>query len=520
MTSHHGILVALALLVLLPGLGSRDHWTSAEARPSMIARDVLDTGRLFPPHLAGEPYLNKPPLYHGLVAAAFFVAGESTAAARIPAVLAAVAAVLLTFGLARDLGGERAGLWSALFLLGCGGFTALARSSELETMLTAATLLTLSGLERVRRDRDAGRPTSRGFIWAACGVAVATWTKGPMLALLFPALFLLGRVLLARHFRPLMQPGLLWLPAAALAAVALFYLPVLASGTGWDELRERVALGNVLHARGPLYYAGKLPLLLLPALLVLPAMVRSLRAKTDGLAPWIAYAALGVLAFSAFPSKQSHYLLPLVPAVAIWGGLAVAEALDRGRGRRFVLVLGGAIAVGVPVAALVAAVRFDAMELGFGDGVWIGTIAALAGAAAVIARRRESWARRGRAAAMAVAVALIGSIAAADAFAGAALNPERSERAAMERFAARAQGAPIVTTDGSVSSLWYLDRRDARIVTVAEAAAFLRREPDGFVIVEHDRGDVVPPELAGAAIAERWTSPSGKRGHLLLGPGI
>jgi hypothetical protein len=39
--------------------------------------------------------------------------------------------------------------------------------------------------------------------------------------------------------------------------------------------------------------------------------------------------AIGVIVFSLSPSKQSHYLLPLYPLVAIWGSAALADRCSK-----------------------------------------------------------------------------------------------------------------------------------------------------------------------------------------------
>jgi hypothetical protein len=89
---------------------------------------------------------------------------------------------------------------------------------------------------------------------------------------------------------------------------------------GVRELMNRLAFENVQHARGFHYYSWQLPLGLLPAGLALPWMLRELR-KPDPIPRTCALGvAIGVLVFSLSPSKQSHYMLPLYPLVAVWAG--------------------------------------------------------------------------------------------------------------------------------------------------------------------------------------------------------
>ena len=55
-------LAAAAALLFLPGLGGRDLWNPDEARYAVVAREMLERGDLFVPHLNGEVYTQKPPL--------------------------------------------------------------------------------------------------------------------------------------------------------------------------------------------------------------------------------------------------------------------------------------------------------------------------------------------------------------------------------------------------------------------------------------------------------------------------
>jgi len=57
------ILLLLSAIVFLPGLGSRDLWTPDEPRYAEAAREMTVTGQYLVPHLNGELYSQKPPLF-------------------------------------------------------------------------------------------------------------------------------------------------------------------------------------------------------------------------------------------------------------------------------------------------------------------------------------------------------------------------------------------------------------------------------------------------------------------------
>ena len=58
------VFIVFALAYVLPGLIGHDPWKADEAYTFGNIFDLLNTGDWVVPHLAGEPFLEKPPLYH------------------------------------------------------------------------------------------------------------------------------------------------------------------------------------------------------------------------------------------------------------------------------------------------------------------------------------------------------------------------------------------------------------------------------------------------------------------------
>ncbi|MGC8735804.1 MAG: ArnT family glycosyltransferase [Dissulfurimicrobium sp.] len=106
------ISVAMAVNVAYPYL-----WGPDEPREAESAREALETGNFVIPHLCGLPFLEKPPLYYDMIAAAYKLTGRITPpVAR--AVSAGLGALMLAsvffFGL--KWGGMRRGVLAALIL--------------------------------------------------------------------------------------------------------------------------------------------------------------------------------------------------------------------------------------------------------------------------------------------------------------------------------------------------------------------------------------------------------------------
>jgi 4-amino-4-deoxy-L-arabinose transferase-like glycosyltransferase len=273
--------------------------------------------------LGGEPYLNKPPLYHGAVAFDFFVLGETPFAARLPSAVCALLLILLTASFATKLAGDTAGwIAGALLLLSIRFFTE-SRSSEMETMLTFGVTLSIWGF--LVTDSSRMRLFAMGI-----GTGVATLTKGPVLALLFPSLFVLVQILQCKSLNPIKRRALLMLPIAALLATAGYYGPMLLDAEMKPLLLERAAMANVEHVRGPFYYAPQIVVGMLPALLlVVPFVGNFTTAWRTSASIHLIFGVVGVLLLSLSKSKQSHYLLPFYPHFAVFFGVMIASARER-----------------------------------------------------------------------------------------------------------------------------------------------------------------------------------------------
>ncbi|MBU4427725.1 MAG: glycosyl transferase, partial [Verrucomicrobia bacterium] len=87
--SSRGVIV-LCLLISLAGIGNHDLWTPDEPREAALSLNMSRTGDWLIPRLAGEPFVEKPPLFY--IVASFFlsIAGQgmgNTAALRLTSAL-------------------------------------------------------------------------------------------------------------------------------------------------------------------------------------------------------------------------------------------------------------------------------------------------------------------------------------------------------------------------------------------------------------------------------------------------
>jgi 4-amino-4-deoxy-L-arabinose transferase-like glycosyltransferase len=351
------VLLALVLALLAFRLGAIPLLGPDEPRYTRVAIEMHRAGEWVTPTLAGEPWLEKPPLYYWLAGAAFSVLGESEAAARVPSVLAALLLVGATALFGARIYGSSAGLHAG-FVAGLSLLPfAYARAASMD-MLLAATVTVAVGLCALRLLGIAGRGAVVG---GAAAAGLATLAKGP-LGLLLPALVALGYVALTREWRRLRELAS-WKAALAFALVcAPWYLAILAD-QGRHFLDVFILNHNVqrftstVHNHpGPFWYyvpvllAGLFPWsgLAIPAL----ARIHPRASRPDLLV--LLWLALPLAFFSLAGSKLPGYILPCVPPLAILTGRAADRLIGEGDTPGSYLSSRVAGLVGLVLAALVA----------------------------------------------------------------------------------------------------------------------------------------------------------------------
>lgn len=227
-TQEHPITTAKAWLLALlcavwlgTGLVGHDPWQSDDAYSFGLVYHILQSGDWLVPTLAGEPYMDKPPLFYitaALFAKLFSPLLELHEGARLASGFY-TALTLLFMGLAgRELFGRSRGWTAAIILIGCLGM--LVRSHELITdlaLLTGCAMMLYGYTLSMRRTLWAGMLIGNG-------IGIGFMSKGfiaPTLFVLISAALLLFRTWRMRSF------------LSSLAIALLFALPWL---TVWPFL--------------------------------------------------------------------------------------------------------------------------------------------------------------------------------------------------------------------------------------------------------------------------------------------
>jgi 4-amino-4-deoxy-L-arabinose transferase-like glycosyltransferase len=116
-------------LVLTIDLGGQYVWSKDEARGGLVAREMLERSHWLIPHIGGQVYPDKPPLFHWLVALSS-PRGVTEWSLRLPSVLAAAATVALTYAMGARLAAPLTGLAAAAILASSTTFVEWARAGR------------------------------------------------------------------------------------------------------------------------------------------------------------------------------------------------------------------------------------------------------------------------------------------------------------------------------------------------------------------------------------------------------
>ncbi|WP_395828895.1 glycosyltransferase family 39 protein [Elstera sp.] len=329
-------LLALCLVLFLPGMLTLPPFDRDEARFAQASRQMLESGDYIRISFQHEPRNKKPiGIYWAQAASAHLFGGDEApiGAYRLPSALAATAAVLLLFaGLRRQT--DPATAFLAASLLAATLLTVVeAHLAKTDAALLACTVGAQMALLRAYRplpDEAALPLRYTALFWGALGAAILV--KGPVVPMV------VGVTLLAlgvadkswgwlKRLRPLMG-----LPLAALI-VAPWTLAILAQPGGGStaaggnffvdairgDLLPKLIGSQEGHGAPPGLYLALLAVTFFPGtLLLIPALRAAWKTRLD---PLVRFALAWVLPcwliFELIPTKLPHYVLPLYPALAL-----------------------------------------------------------------------------------------------------------------------------------------------------------------------------------------------------------
>ncbi|MDB9527685.1 glycosyltransferase family 39 protein [Oscillatoria sp. CS-180] len=324
------LLLGLAALLLfcidLGGVPLRD-WD--EGTVAQVAREI-SLGETWTawlhPQLWGQPYLNKPPLLHGLVAVAFDLFGVHTWAARLPGAVLTATSVPLLLGLGRELLPTR-----LCALMGTGvylTFLPVVRHGRLAMLDGAVVCFFIALLWMLMRSRR----HPRWYVGVGVCFALMCLTKG-MLGVLLLAIALL---FLAWDAPKELRSPWLWgsLLIGTLPVIGWYLLQWQYYGqqfldvTLFNQNLERIWNSVDNHQGPPWYYLLELLKYSWPWLIFWPVGLRlTWKSRHQSWAKLLlVWTVVYLTAISIMGTKLPWYLFPIYPAIALTAGIALSAA--------------------------------------------------------------------------------------------------------------------------------------------------------------------------------------------------
>jgi 4-amino-4-deoxy-L-arabinose transferase-like glycosyltransferase len=329
-------LVVCAALLFLPGFFSIPAIDRDEARFAQATKQMVETGDFVDIRFQDEVRYKKPVGIYWMQAAAVETAsalGLSGAPLRIwvyriPSLIGATGAVLLTYWAALAFVTRRGAALAALMMCSCVVLGGEARLAKTDAMLLLTVVAAMGALGRVylswQRGDDPEHPpwTWPAIFWTA--IAGGILLKGPLI-LMFAGLTILTLAILDRsavwlwRLRPVW--GLMWMLVLVLPwFIAIFWRAgdtFFANSLGGDMLSKLAAQES--HGAPPGFYLLLFWITFWPgaplAGMAVPAVWRARR--EPGAQYLLAWLVPSWIVFELVLTKLPHYVLPLYPAIAI-----------------------------------------------------------------------------------------------------------------------------------------------------------------------------------------------------------
>jgi len=290
-----GALVALAALVRLPFLASRGSWDADQGHDMLVLRAFVHDGvvpLLGPPTSIGD--FHHGAIYYDLLAPAALVSGADPTAVVFEIAVAGIAAVAVTWWLARAIGGPIAAIVAGLLMV------VSPSAIETSTFIWNPNLIPLAAAIAYAAAWRA-RSTGHGRWWTVAVVAAGVVMQLHVLGVVF-LIAILG-VAVVVGARQIDGRRVILAAAVGLAVVAITYVPLLVHElqTDWSETR------NVLA-----FLAGGRdePTALDPSQRLLFTTLRAIGWPLVGLITDVPYAAIGAVAvtvaLSIWRARAAH----------------------------------------------------------------------------------------------------------------------------------------------------------------------------------------------------------------------
>jgi 4-amino-4-deoxy-L-arabinose transferase-like glycosyltransferase len=389
------LLLIAAVAILAPGISSLPPVDRDEPRYAVATTQMLQSGDFVDIHYQETPRYLQPAGIYWLqsIPTALFSTPEHRQiwTYRIPSLLGALIAVLVTAGMASRLLGRQTGLAAGVLLASCMSLGFEARIGKTDAALLASVVVAQFALMHSYLGQAVSRRLAAAF-WIALGVGIML--KGPIIVLVV-GLTALALVLWDRRaawlnrLRPIwgapltLLIALPWYVAIGVVSHGLFFRTAVG-----HNLMGKVAVGQQAHGAPFGYHLAALPLTFWPgSLLVVMAAPFAWRQRREPAVRFLlAWLIPSWILFEAVKTKLPHYVLPTYPAIACLTALALFS--PRLAVRPWLkwlffaflalwVALSGALSIAGPVALWIDQARLDPLAIILAAGSLVSVAAIL-----------------------------------------------------------------------------------------------------------------------------------------------
>jgi 4-amino-4-deoxy-L-arabinose transferase-like glycosyltransferase len=327
---HWLLLLCVCGIVFGFNVGERSFWgRHGEARRAEVSREMVASGDWLIPHLNGDAFITKPPLYYWAAALSFTVTGRiDELSARIPSLISGTIGVLIVAVWGSVLFSRQVGLFAGIILATNFLYNGLARTAGIDMMLTMFIMAALCcfsiGIE-CSRERQKSLRTFL-FLLTAAWIGFGNMTKNPI-GLAVPVLAIGVYILVSQEFKLLYETKPWWGLVIFLAISLPWFILVYQRVPDFFDVLKQETVGRYTDPDGtphlePFYYYVPSLGAFAPWVIFLPATVASLlsqgwRRLSHGHRLLVVAAVTTFVLFSSVGSKREYYLAPLYPILAM-----------------------------------------------------------------------------------------------------------------------------------------------------------------------------------------------------------
>jgi len=305
-----------------------------ETRYLSAAWEMWNGHSFIVPLLNGAPYSHKPPLLFWLIHASWALFGVNAITPRLIPGFFSMLSLMLVYRISLHLWPQerKTAAYAALILATSAIWDVWSVAIMFDMVLTFWILLGLLGTLRAAEQQRGG------WFLLAAGVGGGLLAKGPAVLvylLSIPLCRIWWDIRKTTPVRAKWYLGVLGAVALGFAIALLWVIPAVMTGGEtyrheilWGQTVDRMA-SSFAHRRPLWWYLPIVPLFFFPWILFRPSFSKiQLKTADSGTRFCMIWIGLPLLIFSMISGKQVHYLVPFIPAGALWIGRNIARAAE------------------------------------------------------------------------------------------------------------------------------------------------------------------------------------------------